>query len=814
MGRARSRQTELTEFPAIQLHSSVVFPNDVVSVQLPDEEATGCLRELDPEREPVIATVYAKDAGEVRAKADLHEVCVLCRVVQLMFMPGGGVQVVFQGLSRAKIHALRAEADGEFVTVEKLAEDDTDSPSLNRRVLETLDLISEYLPRDGTYPDDLENILRMNVQGPSRFVDLVAAYLHLPLSVKRSVATTTDVERRLERLGAALEIELQRFSVEADVHKRVRDHLEERQREQYLRQQMRAIRRELGDEGSPEEECDELAERAADAGLSADAREVIEREIRRLRSISPSSAEFHVVRTYVGHLLDLPWKKRTRDRLDLDRAASILEQNHSGLDKIKERILEHLAVRKLKKNTRGPILCLVGPPGVGKTTLGKSVAEALGRKFARMSVGGLRDEAEIKGHRRTYVGAMPGKVMQLLKWTGVKNPVLQIDEIDKMGSDHRGDPSSAVLEVLDPECNASFRDHYLDVGFDMSEVFFIVTANLLDTIPPALKDRLEVIRLGGYTRDEKLVIARRHLVARAIDNNGLKPSHLRFTDGGLFGVIDGHTREAGVRELERNLNSVCRKVATRHVQGNKRRVSVGKRLVREFLGPEQYSPGLAGAQPEVGVATGLAWTVFGGATLSIEANRMPGKGQIIVTGQLGEVMKESAQAALSYIRANAAEFDIDSTAFRDTDVHIHFPEGATPKDGPSAGVAIATCLASLFTGRAVRHDLAMTGEITLKGKVLEVGGIKEKLLAAHRAGIRTVIIPRGNEKDLDEVPPEVRKALEVHTSDDVETNICEALLNIIVPGNRVGANPTLHDVNAEQQIEASRGGGTRRAKGS
>jgi ATP-dependent Lon protease len=560
----------------------------------------------------------------------------------------------------------------------------------------------------------------------------------------------------------------------------VRDQIEERQREQYLRQQIKAIRGELGEDADGSE-AERLMERLQKAKLPKEARETAEREIGRLRSVSPSSAEYQVIRTYAGWLLELPWKKRTRDRIDIDKAREALDRDHSGLRKVKDRILEHLAVCKLKKDTRGPILCLVGPPGVGKTTLGRAVAESLGRKFVRMSVGGLRDEAEMKGHRRTYVGAMPGKVLQLMKRAGTRNPVLQIDEIDKMGSDHRGDPSAAVLEILDPECNNDFRDHYLDIGFDLSEVFFLVTANVLDTIPVALRDRLEIIRIGGYTREEKLQIARGHLVQRALKSVGLEDGAVRFTERGLERVIDGHTREAGLRELERTLTAVCRKVATRHVAGDKRAVSVGRQKVREFLGPEPYKPDLAGRGPEVGVATGMAWTPYGGALLTIEANRMPGKGEIMVTGSLGDVMKESARAALSYIRAHADEFDIDPRLFARTDIHIHFPEGATPKDGPSAGVAVATCLASLLTGRAVRHDLSMTGEITLKGRVLEVGGIKEKLLAAHRAGIKRVLIPADNVKDLDEVPREVRRALDIVPTEDVMTNICESLLHIVVP---------------------------------
>ncbi len=781
------------EIPAILLRTSVVYPHDVVSIQLTEEEIHPASLSTAP-GEHEIATLFPRSERHgAEQLADLYEVGMLCRVVQRMQMPGGAMQAVFHGVSRLRLHGLRREAGLLRATVEVIPADAADlvgevpapgatvSPEIDQRVLDLLDLLAEYLPRDSSYPEDLEGILRMNMRGPGRFADLVSAYLNLPLEAKREVAQRVEIAARLDCVADAIRAELKRHTIDADLHKRVRTQIEERQREQYLRQQMRAIRRELGDEGSGEEEHDELMERAKRAGLGKECREVADREIRRLRSVSQSSAEYQVIRTYVGWLLDLPWRRRTRDRLDLARARAILARRHSGLEKVKERILEHLAVRKLRRNAPGPILCLVGPPGVGKTSLGKAVAEALGRKFARMSVGGLRDEAEIKGHRRTYVGAMPGKVMQLVKQAGVRNPVLQIDEIDKMGSDARGDPSSAMLEVLDPECNNQFRDHYLDVGFDLSDVFFLVTANLAESIPHALRDRLEVVRLGGYTRHEKLVIARQHIVPRALENNGLESGQVRFTSSGLAEVIDGHTREAGLRELERGLNAICRKVATRYVEGHRALVSVGKARVRELLGPALYRCDLAGRQPEIGVATGLAWTAYGGSLLHIEATRMPGKGVIQVTGHLGEVMQESAQTAFSFIRASAEEFDIDPSLFRDSDVHIHFPEGATPKDGPSAGVAIATCLASLFTRRAVRHDLAMTGEVTLKGKVLEVGGIKEKLLAAHRAGIRRVMIPRDNLRDLAELPAEVRRDLEIQGSEDVLSNICEALLSIVVP---------------------------------
>jgi ATP-dependent Lon protease len=787
------------EYPAIPLHCSVVYPGDVVSIQLSEDVLLADA--VEREVELTVATLYPREEGK-----EPHSVAVVCRVVQCMQLPGGGVQAVFQGLYRARILERRELGDQTLVRVERVPPDDADTPETNQRVLDILDLLGEYLPRDGSYPEDLENILRMNVRGPGRFADLCAAYLNLPVGVKREVAVTNGARDRLDVLVTALRVELDRHSVEADVHRRVRDQIEERQREQYLRQQMRAIRRELGDE--PEEENDELVRRIEAAGLPPEAREVADRELRRLRSVTQSSAEYQVIRTYLGWILDLPWKNATTDRLDVRRARAILDDSHAGLDKVKERIVEHLAVRKLKNDTRGPVLCLVGPPGVGKTSLGRAVAKALGRKFVRMSVGGLRDEAEIKGHRRTYVGAMPGKILQLMKRAGVRNPVLQIDEIDKMGADARGDPASAVLEVLDAECHNEFRDHYLDVGFDLSEVFFVVTANLLDPIPAALRDRLEILRLGGYTRHDKITIARRHLVPRALEDNGLAQGHVRFTTAGLERIIDGYTREAGLRELERSLSSVCRKLATRYVEGHHERVCVGKTRVRELLGAPPFRPDLAGRRPEVGVATGLAWTAFGGTLLTIEATRMPGKGRIEVTGHLGDVMQESARTALSYIRSNAEEFDIDADAFRHFDIHIHFPEGATPKDGPSAGVAVATCLASLLTHRPVRHDLAMTGEITLTGKVLEVGGIKEKLLAAHRAGIRHVIIPKDNVKDLDEIPRQVRRDLNIIGSEDVLTNICEALLSIVVADDA-----TLTEVESERAVQQGQhGAGARRAR--
>ncbi|MHC4941264.1 MAG: endopeptidase La [Planctomycetota bacterium] len=780
------------ELPALVLHSSVVFPDDVVSIQLPDDTLrTDVIADLD-EADPRIVTVFLKgDGGHPHELDDLHPVAVVCRVVQHMQVPGGGLQVVFQGLERAEVEAFRTEEHRHYAAV-RLLGPDADDPELDDKVLDVLDLVQEVLGREGNYPEDLEQILRLNMRGAGRFADLVAAYLNFPLSVKREIASIADIKERIETVETALHLELARHRVEDDVHQRVRSQIDERQREQYLRHQMRAIREALGEESGGEAEVDELAAQLADADLPEESREVCAREIRRLRSVAPSSAEYQVIRTYVGWLLELPWSKTTDDNLDLDRAAEVLNEDHTGLDKVKERILEHLAVRQLNPGRPGAILCLVGPPGVGKTSLGKSVARALGREFVRMSVGGLRDEAEIKGHRRTYVGAMPGKILQLMKRCGTRNPVLQIDEIDKMGSDHRGDPSAAILEVLDPACHTEFRDHYLDVGFDLSEVFFLVTANLLETIPSALRDRLEIVRLGGYTHAEKTKIAENHLVPRAIEKSGLPTDHVSFTPRGLGHLVESYTREAGLRELERSVDAVCRKVATRYVRGKTARVVVGRQRLRELLGPERFRSGGNRRSCEVGHVTGLAWTESGGALLSIEATRMPGNGALVTTGSLGDVMKESARAALSWLRAHAREFDIAQETFADTDIHIHFPEGATPKDGPSAGVAIATCLASLFTNRPVRADLAMTGEVTLRGHVLEVGGIKEKLLAAHRGGIQRVLIPHENLKDLEDLPSEVRDAIEIVGSEDVATNICEALLGEDGAGMPVDVHAPAH----------------------
>jgi ATP-dependent Lon protease len=626
------------------------------------------------------------------------------------------------------------------------------------------------------------NVLRMNIAGGGRFADLVGAHVNLPLATKRKVAATADVRDRLRIVEEVLQEAIVRVRLESEVSQKVQVEIDQRQRENVLRAQMRAIRKELGEGADAEKEVEDLRERVRALELPPEAREVATREIDRLAGMSPASAEYHVVRTYVGWILDLPWAPAPARRIDLRRARAILDRDHFGLDDVKERILEFLAVRRLRKDPRGPILCLIGPPGVGKTSIGRSVAEAIGRPFVRLSVGGMRDEAEIKGHRRTYVGALPGKILQTVKRAGARDPLFMIDEIDKMGSDAmRGDPSSAMLEVLDPEQNAQFLDHYLDIPFDLSSVFFVATGNVLDDVPGPLRDRMEVVTLTGYTREEKFHIARGHLLPRVLEQNGLGPAQVEVTDDGLRAVIEGHTREAGVRNLERLLGKIARKVAYRVATAKAKKTVVDAAAVDAYLGPPAFADEGKAREPAVGVATGLAWTAGGGTLLFVETALMPGTGKIQITGRLGEVMRESAEIALSWVRSNAGALGIDPEAFARHDVHVHAPEGAVPKDGPSAGVTLVTALASLFTGRAVRSELAMTGEVTLKGRVLPVGGIKEKVLAAHRAGLRRIVLPEGNRKDLREVPEDVREEMDVELASDVRSVLDAALLTVFLP---------------------------------
>ncbi|HEX15728.1 MAG TPA: endopeptidase La, partial [Deltaproteobacteria bacterium] len=577
---------------------------------------------------------------------------------------------------------------------------------------------------------------------------------------KQEVLETLDLKARLNKVHFILTREVQILELGNKIQSQVKEDIDRAQREYYLREQLKAIKRELGEVDEHTAEIKELKEKIEKAQMPEEARKAAEKELDRLSKMPPASAEYTVARTYLDWLIELPWAKSTEDNLDIANAKKILDEDHYDLEKVKKRILEYLAVRKLKRDMKGPILCFVGPPGVGKTSLGRSIARAMGRKFIRISLGGIRDEAEIRGHRRTYVGALPGRIIQGIKRAGTNNPVFMLDEVDKIGTDFRGDPASALLEVLDPEQNHAFSDHYIDVPFDLSKVMFITTANILDTIPPALRDRMEVLELPGYSDDEKLMIAKRHLIPKQLEEHGLTPDDLEFEDEAILGIIHSYTREAGVRNLEREIAAICRAVAKDVAEGKRGKVVVKKDMLHKFLGPEKYYPEVAERIFTPGIATGLAWTPTGGDIIFIEATKMKGEKGLTLTGQLGDVMKESAQAALSYVRSKAKELGIDEDFYSKTDIHIHVPAGAIPKDGPSAGVAMFVALISLLTDRPVRSDVAMTGEITLRGQILPVGGIKEKVLAGRRAGIKTIILPKRNEKDLEELSDHVKEGLE------------------------------------------------------
>jgi ATP-dependent Lon protease len=744
------------------------------------------LLEANPGDNVIVACLFPRGAdGDAPTELDgLFPVGVACRVIHRMKLPSETMQVVFQGLRRIEAKEVLAADPWMRVRVEPVEPREPRGPEIDGLVYRCMEMVDELVRNEGNYPREMVDILRMNIAGAGRFADLVGAHVNLPLPVKRKVAVTANVRDRLKVVEDVLEEAIGRTRVEAEVGQRVKVELDARQREAILRAQLRAIKKELGEEGG-EAEVEDLRERVKAAGLPEEAGAAAARELDRMAGMSSSSAEYHVARTYLSWLLDLPWNATSKAKLDLVKARGVLDRDHYGLDDVKERIVEFLAVRKLKKDPKGPLLCLVGPPGVGKTSLGRSIAEAVGRPFVRVSVGGMRDEAEIKGHRRTYVGALPGRILQALKKAGTRDPVFIVDEMDKMGSDAmRGDPASAMLEVLDPEQNATFLDHYVDVPFDLSRVFFVGTANVLQDIPGPLRDRMEVIHLAGYTREEKFHIARRHLLPKAIGDNGLRPDQLEVTDDALRAVIDGFTREAGVRNLERLLGRVARKTARRVADGSATKLVVGPDDVEALLDTAPYHDETRARDPAVGVATGLAWTAGGGTVMFIETLAMPGGGRVHLTGQLGEVMKESADLALSWVRANADELGIDDAVFQRHDVHVHVPEGAVPKDGPSAGVTLVTALVSLFTEKPVRVDLAMTGEVTLKGRVLPVGGIKEKVMSAHRAGIRHVMLPEANRRDVKEVPDEVARDMTITFATDVRQNLEAALMTVVVPDAR------------------------------
>jgi len=656
--------------------------------------------------------------------------------------------------------------------VEESAEADVEARALMRNLLADFEQASQL-----GKPIPHEVLLAASaIEEPGRLADFVAFHLSLKVEEKQQILEAIDPKARLKKSSDFLRKELEILELGSKIQNRVKESMSKSQREYFLREQLKAIQQELGQFDEIQAEIEEYREKIAASGMPETVREKAEKEVGRLEKMPQAAAETSVIRTYLDWLCGLPWDVHDEEKLDLVAAQEILDEDHYGLEKVKERVLEYLAVHKLTDHMRGPILCFVGPPGVGKTSLGKSIARALNRKFIRMSLGGVRDEAEIRGHRRTYVGALPGRIIQSINSVGTNNPVFMMDEIDKVGMDFRGDPTSALLEVLDPEQNNSFQDHYLEAPFDLSDVMFITTANLLDPIPPALRDRMEVIHFPGYTEDEKLHIATRYLVPKQVAEHGLTPSRLVFTEGALREIVRRYTREAGVRNLERTIATVCRQVARKVVEGRKGKTTVTERTLHKYLGPDKFTFGLAEKHDEVGVATGLVWTEVGGDVIFIEATSMAGSGTLSLTGQLGDVMRESAQAAVSYARSRAADLGIDPEFNSKLDLHIHVPAAAIPKDGPSAGITMATAIVSVLTGRRVRRDLAMTGEITLRGKVLPIGGLKEKLLAAHRAGVTTVLIPKDNARELELIPPHVRDALDIIPVEHMNDVLARALL--------------------------------------
>jgi ATP-dependent Lon protease len=746
------------ELPVLPLRGVVIFPSAIVPLLI---SRGGSLKVVEHALagDRMLALVAQRTPEEEQPKpSDLFVRGTAGRILKMLKYPDASVRILVQGLRRVDITDYVQTEPFFRARIRQLHDDYEDVRNLEAMQAHMVNQFSKFVSMIPYLPDELQ-VVATNIKDPGKVTDLIASNLNISQDEKQELLTTLSVRARLEKLSTILNREIELLELGQKIQSQVQEDLSKNQRDFYLRQQMRAIQKELG-EGDPREgEIDELRKKLEEANPPEAARKAAEQELDRLRVIPVESAEHSVVRTYLEWIVNLPWSTSTEDNLDIPHARGVLDEDHYDLEKIKDRILEFLAVRKLKNDSKGPILCFVGPPGVGKTSLGRSIARAMGRKFIRLSLGGIRDEAEIRGHRRTYIGSLPGRIIQNLRTAGSNNPLFMFDEIDKLGMDFRGDPASALLEVLDPEQNNSFQDHYLDVPFDLSKVLFVTTANQLDPIPPPLRDRMEVIELTGYTDEQKLEIARRHLIPKQLKENGIEEKQIVFPDEGLLFLIHHYTREAGLRNVEREIGSICRKVARRLTEGRTDVVAANPDTIREMLGAERFFSEVAERTDEPGVATGLVWTPMGGDIIFIEATKMAGKKGLTLTGHLGEVMKESAQAALSHIRARAQRLGIAPDFFENADIHIHVPAGAVPKDGPSAGVTIATALASLLTDRNVRHDVAMTGEITLRGKVLPVGGIKEKVLGARRAGIKTVILPKRNEKDLEDVPENIRKEM-------------------------------------------------------
>jgi len=771
------------------IRDMVIFPYMMTPFVVGRLSSVRALEEaLNGDRKIFLATQHDASIDEPKAK-EIYQIGCICNIVQSVKLPDGNIKVLVEGVERARSLSISTEEGFFRANIRLLTGRIESTPQVEQLVQKVTNLYEQFIKLSQSLNYDTM-IAAARVDDPARLSDTIAANLQLPVDEKQDLLETADPLERLNRVADILEIELEKLNVDRNINTRVKRQMERAQKEYYLNEKLKAIQKELG--RGEKNESEELKKKIDSAGMPKDVHEKAVTELKRLELMPPMSAESTVSRNYIDWLLAVPWKKRSKEIRDIKAAEDILNKEHYGLEKVKERILEFLAVRQLVKNPKGSILCFVGPPGVGKTSLAMSIGHATGRKFVRVSLGGVRDEAEIRGHRRTYIGALPGQIIQMMKKAGTTNPIFVLDEVDKMSTDFRGDPSAALMEVLDPELNHAFTDHYLDVEYDLSKVMFVCTANVLHTIPQPLQDRMEILRLPGYTEQEKLEIAKRFLVKRAREATGLSEKNLTLTDDGLLHLIRHYTHEAGVRNLEREIQNIARKMARRVVaEGNATTVEITPDNVKDFLGVLKFRELWLEKQNEVGLATGLAWTEVGGSVLAVEATIMEGKGRMTPTGKLGEVMQESAQAAMSYVRSRTSALGLEKDFYRTIDIHVHVPEGAIPKDGPSAGITICTSIVSALTKNPVRCDVAMTGEITLRGKVLPIGGVKEKLLAAHRMGLRTIILPKDNEKDLAEIPQEILSSLKMHFVETMDEVLQIALERPIVPVEHTGVAPAV-----------------------
>ncbi|MDA8212360.1 MAG: endopeptidase La [Clostridia bacterium] len=802
----QANTTKILQLPLLPLRGILVFPYMVIHLDVGREKSVKAIEEAMIGERVIFLATQKEAQTDNPGEEDIYDVGTVAEVKQLLKLPGGTIRVLVEGLARARINKYTDHDPYFSVEVEEFSENQEKTPEVEALMRSLVHQFEQYVKMSKKIPPETV-VTIINLEEPARLADIIASHLTLKIEEKQVILEAVDVGDRLERICEILAKEMEIVELERKINVRVRKQMEKTQKEYYLREQIKAIQKELGEKDERVAEGEEYRKRIAEAKLPKEVEEKAIKEVERLEKMPPMVAESAVIRNYLDWILALPWNKSTKDRIDIDKAEQILNEDHYGLEKVKERILEYLAVRKLAKKMKGPILCLVGPPGVGKTSLVKSVARAMERKYIRMSLGGVRDEAEIRGHRRTYVGAMPGRIIQGIRQVGSQNPVFCLDEIDKMSMDFRGDPSAALLEVLDPEQNANFSDHYIEAAFDLSKVMFICTANSLYSIPRPLLDRMELIHIPGYTEEEKVNIAEQYLLPKQTKEHGLKPEQLMVSENTIRKLIREYTRESGVRNLERQLASICRKAAKEIVRGSVKQVKATVQTLENFLGIPRFRYGVAEKNDEIGLATGLAWTEVGGDTLVIEVTIVPGKGKLTLTGKLGEVMRESAQAGFSYIRSRAAVLGIDPEFHEKLDIHIHVPEGAIPKDGPSAGITMATALASALTNQKVRRDVAMTGEITLRGRVLPVGGIKEKVLGAHRAGIKTILLPADNRKDLEEVPATVKRKMEFvlveHMDQVLERAVIKSDLgNVALAGPMTGVNvPPLTEQHTPGQAE-------------